>query len=257
MSAREREAPGEGAISQGKPTREAVRKVGLPDRARRLGTWLRPYATLANYILAIVGAMILGGPLLQWVGNILLPPEIPGTARPICEPFPFHTEIPDPGYMKLMGAEIVATKTLAELRLTMRGILWVKFWGMRSSGLSVEEQDQFMARLPTGPISGPITTPPLPTLPADTVTYLVAVVQPDNENCGKGRWLDMRMPVGKVYVTDPSEQVLRDLNFVYDLGSPWRLGLIAAMVVVPIFLFRRRRAVFNFLAEILRPRHPS
>jgi hypothetical protein len=221
-----------------------VRGFKLAGHARWIGTKLQPYATLATYILAVVGAIGLANPLLTFIFNKLNPPDIMGAARPVCEAFPFSTKgVVDPKGPKLMGAQIRALKTISQLRLSMNGILEVNWWGMQSSGLSVAEQEEFLSRLPTGPVVAPIVTPALPTLLAGTDTHLVAIVLPLKDRCIDGLWLDTLLPEGKVYVTDPSDQVYRDLNYVADLGSPWRFGLIAFIVGVMILAFRYRRAV--------------
>ncbi len=223
-----------------------VTESKLVARVRWIGTKLHPYATVATYILAVVGLFSLSTPLLNLILRPLTPTDISGSARPICEVYPFPMEgITSPGNLKLMGAHIHAIETISDLRLSMDGIQEVKSWGMLSSGLSRPEQDEFLSRLQTGPTVAPIVTPEFPKLLADTDTVLSAIVVPLKGSCANGRWLSTHLPTGKVYVTDPSEQTLRDFDYMVDLGTGW--GVVIAVLVIGVVLItlKYRRTIFT------------
>ena len=95
-----------------------MRRLDLRARARRITASLSPFASLAGTILALYGVVHLANPAIGLFFKLVAPASVEGSARPICEDFPFYSaEMAHSKHYKLMGADVRAYSAVSRLRL--------------------------------------------------------------------------------------------------------------------------------------------
>ena len=156
-------------------TGEVLKKINTHVRTVALVGWL--------LLLAVQGGVWVYQTYFS-LGDIVI------AAIPICERYSFgpNAEVDNLDVdqavfnqnwkdYKYVGVNILASRTVSDVRIRFRSIFHVVRWGIVSDGLSDSERKAFLSELPTGRgISADFITPPLPSLPAESATTVTMLV---------------------------------------------------------------------------------
>ena len=207
---------------------------------------LSALATIAGQLLAVFGFVTLvftGG---AWLYRTLTFTDAAAVARPICERLLFPVgsvaDVPADGSWRLVGVSILSVQGLPEARVRLRGFDPVVAWAVYSDGLAPAEKEAVLRALPIGASAPTLTSEPLPPLPKESITTLVAVARPKIEDVGvcDADFVEVLSSAGKVYHIDPTRFMFRG----WFLGvSPvyFVLGYILTIAIVLWFVHMKRR----------------
>ncbi|MDD9997533.1 MAG: hypothetical protein OXQ89_07275 [Rhodospirillaceae bacterium] len=166
--------------------------------------------------------------------------------RPICEGYEF---IPRDGVsvnsIRLVGADIFAMEAVRDAQIHFRDVPYIADWGLYSEALSLEARETYLRELPTGELPGDYVTPPLPTLPPESITTLTAlVITPEDRQCYVQDLflVEVITSTGTVFHTNPSFWTVREMPAV--IFEPLLLvaGMYAVLFAVGLIAYRRWRS---------------
>ena len=176
-----------------------------------------------------------------YVYQALSLPDAVAFGRPVCERYIF---IAGTDSVRLLGMEIYTIEPTQGAQIRFLDMPHVVDWGLYSDGLTLEDQEAFLMRLPTDELPEVYMTPPLPTLPSESTTTLTAVGVADDRRCRDRNpdWAEAITSTGTVYHADPSFVTVREIPSFMLQPLILVAGLYVVLFMVVVIAYRRWRS---------------
>ena len=172
--------------------------------------------------------------------------DVVAFGRPICERYEFiRQDGASVNSIRIIGADIFAVEPVRDAQVHFTDVPYIADWGLYSESLSLEARETYLRRLPTGELPGNYVTPPLPTLPPESITTLTAlVITPEDRQCYVQDLflVEVITSTGVVFHTNPSFWTVREMPAIMFQPLMLVVGMYAVLFFVGLIAYRRWRS---------------
>jgi hypothetical protein len=164
--------------------------------------------------------------------------------RPFCEAyvFPADDSLRRQEEWRLVGIQLLVQSRLEDARFHFDAVRAVFRWHLRTTDLSATERATILGSLPSGVVSGAVTSRPLPVLPPDAKVTLSAIaLVTSDDDCRDPHLLRVTAVNGRVYTTDPRLATIAQFMIPPVIATAGVVLIIGAAIYLLTWWFGRAR----------------